>query len=721
MIAYMKDSESLKKKEGRGREILARIEQACRDNDHDSVKRGLNDIESDELKRNVFRKIIDYYENEEARFPVGYVVLFIVWLLEKRDFREAGKYIERLNRAGVAGERISELVYEHVIKPDEMEYAERFKRNLEMLQKNKVLFSKLAFDFHDIKKKITSIGNYETYSEDFMGVVSLKKRSCLLVDMADMKLVRKILEAGNYLYLIYDDPGKFYYMLLFEDLLEIKNNIEKTSDETESVIFFAGRDLESMQEFFAGNMMTLIPQFAVVQPKHKEYRDILNKISDRRSSRTASFMKELKAYYKGKGHKYYQALFSKRPSDIKVLVITTLNSTLNKHISKSWHDSFKSLGYSVRLLIEKESYERMSDHSIKEAVCMFKPDVVFNINYAVNSVFKEKDVTDSLLWIMRYRDYNDINLGGFEYQNENMFFLPLFPNYADALKKSNVPENRIHYTVEGIDISVLSKSREINDKYACDIVSVNNAAGSELSRLELYMTKVDNKVLKGIMQELYACIEERAFNDNFLTEGEFFELLLEKSVESGYNVSDQGKQFFESFYQYITNSFFRRKTVEWILDAGITRNIKVWGGAWSNIDKFKKYHMGIAGQGHELSEIYGSSKISLSDTWGWNTHERNYEILASGGFPLVKSLSPEEQGRMDCISNHFKENEEIVLFDGKDDLLNKVQYYLDNPEERERIAGNGKNVVVENFSNIAIAGKTMDFIMKYYRGTGGKD
>jgi spore maturation protein CgeB len=37
----------------------------------------------------------------------------------------------------------------------------------------------------------------------------------------------------------------------------------------------------------------------------------------------------------------------------------------------------------------------------------------------------------------------------------------------------------------------------------------------------------------------------------------------------------------------------------------------------------------------------------------------------------------------------FKENEEAVFFETKEELLEKVKFYRDNNEERERIAKNG--------------------------------
>ena len=124
--------------------------------------------------------------------------------------------------------------------------------------------------------------------------------------------------------------------------------------------------------------------------------------------------------------------------------------------------------------------------------------------------------------------------------------------------------------------------------------------------------------------------------------------------------------------------------------------------------------MGAASHGSQLSEIYRSSQISLCEAWAWNTHERNFEILASGGFPLIRHIEVEDETKRDVITNYFRENEEVVLFYDRDDLLNKIQHYLDNPGEKERISENGRKVVVKNFSNLAITKNTMDFIRGYY-------
>ena len=161
------------------------------------------------------------------------------------------------------------------------------------------------------------------------------------------------------------------------------------------------------------------------------------------------------------------------------------------------------------------------------------------------------------------------------------------------------------------------------------------------------------------------------------------------------------------------DSLCRGRIMEWIIDSKITDDIKLWGKGWSNNNKFKRFHMGMASHGDELSAIYRSSRISISDNL-WTIHERNFEIFLSGGFPLIRHVEVPAVESMNIITNHFRENKDVVLFYSKDDLLNKIQYYLDNPDERERIAENGRQVVINNFSHTAIAEKSMDFIKNYF-------
>lgn len=85
--------------------------------------------------------------------------------------------------------------------------------------------------------------------------------------------------------------------------------------------------------------------------------------------------------------------------------------------------------------------------------------------------------------------------------------------------------------------------------------------------------------------------------------------------------------------------------------------------------------------GEEFNKYINRSKIIL------NIHSENYldtetrvfEVLGAGGFLLTEKLSPE---------NPFL-SDELAQFDGLSDLIEKLTFYIKNPEKRSVIASNG--------------------------------
>ena len=71
---------------------------------------------------------------------------------------------------------------------------------------------------------------------------------------------------------------------------------------------------------------------------------------------------------------------------------------------------------------------------------------------------------------------------------------------------------------------------------------------------------------------------------------------------------------------------------------------------------------------------------------------RIWDVLGCGGFLLTNYQAE--------IPYYFKEGEDLVCFDGLEDLCEKVGYYLEHEEERKRIAWNGYHKVREKHSYI---------------------
>jgi spore maturation protein CgeB len=108
----------------------------------------------------------------------------------------------------------------------------------------------------------------------------------------------------------------------------------------------------------------------------------------------------------------------------------------------------------------------------------------------------------------------------------------------------------------------------------------------------------------------------------------------------------------------------------------------------------KYYQLNIPRQNEsELPEIFRTSKINLHVSSRASTSGIAYhalEIMGSGGF-LLSNYQPE-------LAEYFEYGKEFVWFASDEDLMDKVQYYLEHEQERQEIANQGWKKVKELFS-----------------------
>ena len=115
-------------------------------------------------------------------------------------------------------------------------------------------------------------------------------------------------------------------------------------------------------------------------------------------------------------------------------------------------------------------------------------------------------------------------------------------------------------------------------------------------------------------------------------------------------------------------------------------DLKIWGPTrWRQAPRGSWVRSRWQGRplynGTEYSKAHLAAKVCLSpldplDLPGHNM--RVFELPACGVFSLVT--------RTEEVLELFREGETVACFDGRDELRDKVRYYLAHPEERERIA-----------------------------------
>lgn len=115
--------------------------------------------------------------------------------------------------------------------------------------------------------------------------------------------------------------------------------------------------------------------------------------------------------------------------------------------------------------------------------------------------------------------------------------------------------------------------------------------------------------------------------------------------------------------------------------------------------------------GEATSFIYAGTKINLNIALKGiegGTTQRIMDIMGAGGFVLTNYC--EETAEL------FEEDKEIVMFRTPEELIRKVDYYLEHEEERERIARAGHEKAMNNYTYEKKIKSLLDWVTEDERG-----
>tara|TARA_Y100000310_G_scaffold221576_1_gene223169 strand:- start:24637 stop:26313 length:1677 start_codon:yes stop_codon:yes gene_type:complete len=136
-------------------------------------------------------------------------------------------------------------------------------------------------------------------------------------------------------------------------------------------------------------------------------------------------------------------------------------------------------------------------------------------------------------------------------------------------------------------------------------------------------------------------------------------------------------------------------------------NLKIFGRGWEIYPEFKDIYFGGL-EMEDMIKIINQTKINLAlsrNTLGvLHFKGRVFELPACKSFTLVDYFKE--------YLKYFKKDKEIVMFKNKKDLLKKINYYLKNEKEREKITNNSYKKMRKNHDILITFKKMFKNIME---------
>lgn len=359
--------------------------------------------------------------------------------------------------------------------------------------------------------------------------------------------------------------------------------------------------------------------------------------------------------------------------------------------------TLRDLGHFVKVLQANELKDKSTEEQIwtlaKDA-SEYHADALFSVDYfqTVAMAAKKLDIT-YYSWLYHIPQWS---LFSYAAQLPNNRIITFDSAQMQELRQYNV--NGMQYMSQAADkelltVALANATPELIEKYKADVSflgTLYESANNLFNRISAEAREKD------IYKEILEMIKEKRFSygKEVLGRGvteEMVEFLLEE-VEYG-----QDHFFFAKQEEIAIQSVLARKiTVEErkLMARTLARKFDFKLYTVSNTEKFPEINnCGPVDFAKHAPLVYNGSKINIYVTpraIRSGVPLRVLEIMACQGFVLVNY--------QEDLAKEFEDGKELVMYRSLDEMVEKVQYYLEHEEERAQIARAGYEKVLREYN-----------------------
>ncbi len=351
------------------------------------------------------------------------------------------------------------------------------------------------------------------------------------------------------------------------------------------------------------------------------------------------------------------------PQNARVLLVTSLFTTVLQHVVRDIESAFRRLGHETRVLMENNVLDRWRETDYFRAVADFRPHIIFQMDhlrgetpYLPDRIVNLTFVQDMLPGLLSEQAARTVG------PNDFMLVDMDFKWWQELFRQYRYPEqNFIHFpsctNEEVFKPSELTKGDMTG--FGADVAVTTN--------IDLKPRQAWERIVNGLL----ATSRHRCLRDNIAYE----------------------------MFQTVANAYYRLKPLEWLAPLGL--NMKIWGKfPQEDHPTLGRFFVGPPAF-EDLARIYQASKITiLGNHAGWR-HYKTASVLAAGGFPLVRHHPDSCEDIID---------RETMMFRGPDDLTEKVRYWLSHDKERAEESAKWRAKVLAERTYVAQVRRVLDHL-----------
>lgn len=366
----------------------------------------------------------------------------------------------------------------------------------------------------------------------------------------------------------------------------------------------------------------------------------------------------------------------------KVLLVDT-----GYFLVREAEQALKSLGHVVlRVPIEAKGNREPIISRLIEAIVNLKPDFLFTMNHLgfdedgiLTEFFKSIEMPVAS-W---YVDSPNLIVRAFD-RNVSPFVSLFLWDKSYIKDMEAMGFESVEYLPLGTDESLFKpltadKHKKKLDKYSCDIGFVGN---SMVEPVKEWMEKV--------APDFHPIVEKAAEHiaDSAIQYGDIMKVISETERENIAALSWKEKMDLEAAVLWKATLLYRLSSVQMLKEF----NVSIYGdSAWKGLLMELSFRLfPPLNYYKELPFLYNACRINFNATsrqMNEAVNQRVFDVPACGSFVLTDH----QKGLEDL----FDIGKEMITYKHKDEIPGLVRFYLDNPHEREAVAGRARERVLK--------------------------
>lgn len=367
----------------------------------------------------------------------------------------------------------------------------------------------------------------------------------------------------------------------------------------------------------------------------------------------AALKARAEAKYAGRDKAWWARRFAEAKSGgkaLRVLLPTTRYSTFVKHSTADLAAALRRSGCEAKVLMEPDDHTTLSVVAYLREMVEFEPDLVIAINYTranmngrADSVSPFPENVPFVCWIQDAMSHLfDPEVG--KRQGELDFVIGhVFP---ELFERFGFDRSRAMSCAVGVDEGKFGSRGEAlaaarrQSTYACEIAYVSNHSESPEAQLAR-LSPVMSGALAPAAEEIAALAGRLVSAAPGANPPEALRIGVHEILRGTLRAEPDARLVDTVMHQFAepyADRLMRHQTLEWAANIAQRRGwrLKLFGRGWEKNEKFAAFAAGELRHGEELREAYGAAGVQLQVTWHTLVHQRLFECVMAGGFPLCR-------------------------------------------------------------------------------------